>query len=253
MSEKKTKKEAEVAKTIESFLEFIKVAVVNNSGNVGKSTLCHNLFIPRMPKAELIKVETINSDGTLDETLSANEFTEIFKRADSADCAIVDVGASNIEAFMHKLEEHKGSHEDFDLYVVPVTPPHKQQFDSVSTIENLLDLGVSPENIRVVFNQVDKETPIEKQFSNFLNSKLGGVDTSIRPIVYFNEIYSHLNRLGKTFDEVLNDNRDFKKLIRESSSREERQKLSEEKNIQRLVLGTKEELDIAFQTLFSNF
>ena len=37
----------------------MKIAVLNFSGNVGKSTIARHLLSPRMPKAGLVAVETI--------------------------------------------------------------------------------------------------------------------------------------------------------------------------------------------------
>ena len=40
----------------------MKVAVINFSGNVGKTTIARHLLVPRMAGAELIAVESINAD-----------------------------------------------------------------------------------------------------------------------------------------------------------------------------------------------
>ncbi len=87
---------------------YMKIAVLNNSGNVGKSTICQTLLKPRLENSEIIRVETINSDGTSDEKVSAREFDEILKRIDDAECTIIDVGSSNIEQFMVQMLEFKG-------------------------------------------------------------------------------------------------------------------------------------------------
>jgi hypothetical protein len=87
---------------------YLKAAVLNNSGNVGKSTICQTLLKPRLDGAEIIKVETINSDGTNDSKLSAKEFDEILKRIDDVDCTLIDIGASNIEQFMVQMLEFQG-------------------------------------------------------------------------------------------------------------------------------------------------
>ncbi len=42
----------------------MKIAVMNFSGNVGKSTIAQHLLLPRMADAELITVESINSDDS---------------------------------------------------------------------------------------------------------------------------------------------------------------------------------------------
>ena len=43
----------------------MKVAVINFSGNVGKSTIARHLLTPRIEGAELISIESINADEHL--------------------------------------------------------------------------------------------------------------------------------------------------------------------------------------------
>ncbi|MCT8344135.1 MULTISPECIES: hypothetical protein [Photorhabdus] len=104
---------------------FIKIAVVNKSGNVGKSTICNILLKPRIESAEVIRVESINFDGNEEEKISAREFNDILKRIDISDSAIIDVGSSNIEIFINQMEAYKDSQEDIDYFIIPVTPHHK--------------------------------------------------------------------------------------------------------------------------------
>ena len=40
----------------------MKIAVINFSGNVGKSTVARHLLLPRIPGAELIAIESLNAD-----------------------------------------------------------------------------------------------------------------------------------------------------------------------------------------------
>lgn len=40
----------------------MKIAVINFSGNVGKSTVARHLLPPRIPGAGLITVESLNAD-----------------------------------------------------------------------------------------------------------------------------------------------------------------------------------------------
>ncbi|HCW2892540.1 TPA: transcriptional regulator, partial [Escherichia coli] len=97
---------------------YLKLAIVNNSGNVGKSTICQTLLKPRLEGSEIIKVETLNTDGTNDEKLSAKEFDEIIKRIDDSECTIIDVGSSNIEQFLVQMNEYQGSHDLIDYFIV---------------------------------------------------------------------------------------------------------------------------------------
>ena len=40
----------------------MKLAVVNFSGNVGKSTIARHLLAPRIPACQFVAVESINAD-----------------------------------------------------------------------------------------------------------------------------------------------------------------------------------------------
>lgn len=40
----------------------MKIAVINFSGNVGKTTVARHLLLPRIQGAELISVESVNAD-----------------------------------------------------------------------------------------------------------------------------------------------------------------------------------------------
>ena len=40
----------------------MKIAVINFSGNVGKTTVARHMLLPRVEGAELINVESLNAD-----------------------------------------------------------------------------------------------------------------------------------------------------------------------------------------------
>ena len=230
---------------------FLKVACVNNSGNMGKTTLCEAMLKPRIAGAEVVKVESLNYDGTEDEKLHSRDFDIILKRIGVTDKVIVDVGASNIEEFISQMESYEGSQEDIDYFIVPVIPMDKQQVDSVATVATLLDIGVEPERIKFIFNMVDKVIPFERQFRIFLSgmNSYKKVKINNNSIVYYTNVFAMLTKMNKSFAEVSSDERDFRSLIRQTESREEREKLSEEQSVKRLVNGVIKDLDIAFSNL----
>ena len=80
------------------------------------------------------------------------------------DDVIVDVGASNVEQFVNGMRLFAGSIDDFDLFIVPVTPEKKQQIDTVTTVDTLLDMGVDAEKIKIVFNKVQADMSINDEF-----------------------------------------------------------------------------------------
>ncbi len=143
----------------------MKVLVTNLSGNVGKSTLAHHLLSPRMNDAKVISVESINSDGTEDETIRGKQFGEVLEVLPIYDDLIVDVGASNIEDLLKMMRQYRGSHEDFDYFVIPTTKEAKQMRDTISTIDALSELKVPAKKIRLVFNMVEPEDNVEQIFA----------------------------------------------------------------------------------------
>ncbi len=228
---------------------YLNIAVVNNSGNVGKSTICDILLKPRLEGAQVVKVETINSDGTNDEKISAEQFEDVLNKMDEHDCSIIDVGSSNIENFLLKMQEFKSSHEDIDYFLVPVTPSNKQQVDSATTIQNLMTLGIEPERVKVVFNMANKKLTVTKEYAEFLSGIPSGISLSEYPVVFESTVFDLLAKINRPFLDVLNDKRDYRSLIRQSESKEERSILSFERSAHRLVNGFNDELDQAFYAL----
>lgn len=233
---------------------IIKLAVLNNSGNVGKSTVCQTLLKPRINESELIRVETINDDGMSDgEALSAKDMVSIIEKIDMADNAIIDVGSSNIEAFIKGLQKQTGAQEDIDLFLIPTTPNVKQQKDTITTIETLIDMDVDPNDIRLVLNKIDEEQSIAKQFSTLIN---GGVlklleSESLNEFVTIEEtdIFTLLEKIESSYFDVLNDSTDYKKEIRATDCKTTRSNLSFKRSTHRLVKSFNQKLDIEFLKL----
>ena len=92
----------------------MKVGVINFSGNVGKSTVARHLLAPRMNDARIIAVESINSDGTEDDAIRGKQFGELSEALSVLDDVVVDIGASNVEEFIGRMKQYRGSHDDFD-------------------------------------------------------------------------------------------------------------------------------------------
>ncbi|WP_394213499.1 StbB family protein [Enterovibrio calviensis] len=234
-------------------MEMLKIAVINNSGNVGKSTICDTLLRPRITNAEIIKIETINSDGTDDETLSASNLLKVQEKIDLTDIAIIDVGASNIEMFIENMQKSEGSHEDIDFFVIPTTPQNKQQVDTLATIKTLIYMGVPTDCIRVIFNMVEENLSIEDQFQTILSDpiakQLGINKQENQAVIPHNPVFDLMNTVGMKFDDLLNDGRDFRQLMKDAKTSEKRSILSVQRSGHRLAKGFNGKLDTAFSKL----
>lgn len=186
----------------------MKVLVTNLSGNVGKSTLAHHLLSPRMNDAKVISVESINSDGTEDETIRGKQFGEVLEVLPIYDDLIVDVGASNIEDLLKMMRQYRGSHEDFDYFVIPTTKEAKQMRDTISTIDALSELKVPAKKIRLVFNMVEPEDNVEQIFAGLFayqeHEKKFVINSNA--VLYNNAVFTKLKESNKTIKEVLSPN-----------------------------------------------
>jgi len=139
----------------------MKVLVCSRSGNVGKSTLVRHLLAPRLGNAPIVPVESINADEADEQAVRGKQFAHVQDFLLSVDSAVVDLGASNFEDFFSLMSTYAGSHEDFDLFVVPVVPESKQERDTVMTIKSLSELGVPAEKIITVFNKITRPEEID--------------------------------------------------------------------------------------------
>ena len=115
----------------------MKVAVINFSGNVGKTTVARHLLAPRIDGAEVVAIESINADDGQAPALRGSQFAELQEYLQTVDNVIVDIGASNVEELLGLMRKYHGSHEDFDYFVIPTVPALKQQQDTTATLAEL--------------------------------------------------------------------------------------------------------------------
>lgn len=231
----------------------MKIAVLNFSGNVGKSTVSQHLLSPRLGDARIICVESINDNGTDETTVRGKQYGEISEALACLNAVVVDVGSSNVEEFMHRMKQFRGSHEDFDYFVVPTAAKLKVQRDTVSTIEALAEVGVPAEKIRLVFNMVEHDEDPATVFSGLLEYHKQDKKFTMRPgaVIHTSELFARLRETGKSIRAVVTDKTDYKSLLKDADA-SERFQLGRSLSTLRLAAGVKEELDDVFDALLSN-
>ena len=92
----------------------MKVAVINFSGNVGKTTVARHLLAPRIDGAEVIAVESINADDGQANALRGKQLGELQEYLQTVENVVVDIGASNVEDLLSLMHKYRRSHEGFD-------------------------------------------------------------------------------------------------------------------------------------------
>jgi MinD-like ATPase involved in chromosome partitioning or flagellar assembly len=233
----------------------MKIAVINFSGNVGKSTIARHLLAPRIPAATVIAIESINADagaGEASEKMRAQQFGELQQRLLLEDNIVADVGASNVETFVSMMGEFDGSHEDFDLFVVPVVQAEKQQRDTIQTILNLSVMGIPANRIRLIFNMVDRidaDVPriFAPMFDFYAQSPTFVLRTGAR--IYQSDVYKRLVEAGTSIDKILSDDTDYKNEIAKAAAAAEKARLTQLLMLRRMAGRVKDELDTAFDAL----
>ena len=225
-----------------------KVAVINFSGNVGKSSIARYLLAPRM-ECDVLTIESINDAGGQKKTkttIRGKEITELREHLLLSDSLVVDIGASNVEDFIEALSEYDDGIEEFEYFVIPTVPAIKQQEDTVSTISTLSAMDVPREKIIVVFNQFDKKGgPLQKQFKvvfdAFSNSDACHLNKGA--VVPRHGFFEAFQQDERSFDDVINDKTDYRVLISKSEDKSERIEYVRKLGMKSLALGINKELD----------
>jgi hypothetical protein len=229
----------------------MKIAVINFSGNVGKTTISRHLLLPRIAGAELISVESLNADGGQGQSLRGRQFAELQEYMQTVDSLVVDIGASNVEDLMALMRRYRGSHEDFDYFVVPTVPELKQQEDTMATLGELSRSGIPPSRLKLVFNMVDDGVEVAQAFEHLLAfldlCPVAKVSTRCR--LGTNEVYGRIASKGIDLAALVRDETNYKALIAKAHGADEKLALAQKLATRRLACGVLPELDACFAAL----
>lgn len=229
----------------------MKLAVINFSGNVGKTTVARHLLAPRIPGCEVVSVESINADEGQPVTIRGRQFAQLQEFLQSVDNVVVDVGASNVEDLLRLMRRYRDSQEDFDAFVVPTVPARKQQQDTAATLAELARIGVPAARLRLVFNQVEDDLPIEQAFETLLAycAASGVVQPRIDASMNYNEVYARVRGTHRSLAELAADETDYKAGIAKAASPADKLALAQRLATRRLARGVVPELDACFAAL----
>ncbi|MFG6433048.1 StbB family protein [Roseateles sp. LYH14W] len=229
----------------------MKVAVINFSGNVGKSTVARHLLKPRIPGAEVIMIESINADEGEQQALRGRQFGELQEYLQMTDNVIVDIGASNVEELLAAMKRYRESHTDFDHFIVPTVPALKQQQDTVATLAELARLGIPAKKVHVLFNMVEDGEDLAQVFDPVLAflavHPVAEADLACR--MGTNEIYGRIRRTDLDLSTLLADETDYKAAIAAAEGQAAKLVLAQRLATRRLAAGVVPDLDDCFAGL----
>lgn len=224
------------------------IAIVNYL-SCGKTALARQMFQPTM-NAAIVSIETINKDQKQIDggAMSAEKFREAMAKIEyhldvEEKSVVVDVGVSNVEMFLKKLEAEK-AFGDFDFFFVPVTPDHRGLKDSIQCIEELTDIyGVSPDKIRVIFNKMPPRENVESIFSPIFKYHKEKQKFTLLPeaVVYASDAFPMIG-MGE-LRKAATSTTDLRAAMREAKTKEEIEAISAARAVKRMAPDLVAELD----------
>jgi hypothetical protein len=234
----------------------MKIAVMNYSGNVGKTTVAGHLLKPRMGEAPIYSVESINqgadADGLEVEKMQGKRFGDLVNEIMPLPAAIVDVGSSNVEVFLKLMQQYAGSHEEFDFFVVPVVKEKKVQADTVNTIHALRAIGVDRQRIRLVFNKVELDDSVQDEFAALFGLAESEDSFVVNPqaAIQANEVFERLKGMGKSLGDITADTTDYRAQLRQVQDDNAKEHCVRMVALKRLAVTANKNLDTVFAALF---
>ncbi len=234
----------------------MKVAVINFSGNVGKSTISAHLLHPYMGNCPIFSIESLNTDTAADgmevEKIRGKKFGELQEHLLLLDTAIIDIGASNVDDFLKMMAKYYGSHEDFDYFLIPVVKEKKQQADTINTIRSLASMGIPAKKIRIIFNKLDPDDVVEEEFSAIFGLHHLEKSFTLIPqaIIYYNEVFEKVKVIGKSIAAILADNNNYRQKLRETDNMAEKEQCVKMIAIKRLAISAQHNLNDVFSLVF---
>jgi len=209
----------------------MKIAVISNSGNVGKTTITREVIATYLDDVAVVEVETHNAGNskyadkfTSYSKVQATDIETLYAKLVENENVVFDIGASNILDFLRQLTNYAGMEQLFNIFIVPTTKDAKQLQDTIKTITILTKFSISPEQIVVVANRANPSS-FERDFEILINAQKQfnfrfNKDLMIRET----SLLKDLEVFGKTLNDVVNDTTDYRQKIIETSGTDEQKK-----------------------------
>lgn len=191
----------------------MKFAILNYSGNVGKTTIARDMLKINLPDYRLVSVESVNSDGKEETIIKGENGDELFAEMLINDKLILDIGSSNLEKYLAQSIADNELLTDIDFFILPVTPQRKQQADTLKTVDDLIKKGVLKQQLFIIFNQVG-DAGVEEEFAPLINAfNKAGIKTDERNSIRRHDLYES----GKQLAELV-DQKDYRSLMQQAKN-----------------------------------
>lgn len=244
------------------------ICIINSSGNSGKTISGRWLIKPRLQDPKYYRI------GFNDRNISGDEiFATVDKLIDvhvelmMDTSVIVEVEISEFERTIDRMDQMMGCHEDYDFFLVPVVDSSPKLItDSIGTIKILVNMGVPPHKIRILFNR-DPGRHSAYDYFEELTDTLDELKIPYDLNAQFQcyEFYEKLEVLNLSFEDLTEHNLiEAKAHLKKIKEKGKIHRLTDTQKaakafyvqvvlVQRAALAYKSEHDEVFEILFQNY
>lgn len=244
------------------------VCIINSSGNSGKTISGRWLVKPRLQDPKYYRI------GFNDRNISGDEiFAPVHKLRDvhvelmMDTSVIVEVEISEFERTIDRMNQMMGCHEDYDFFLVPVVDSSPKLItDSIGTIKILINMGVPPHKIRILFNR-DPGRHSAYDYYEELTDTLDELKIPYDLNAQFQcyDFYEKLEALNLSFEDLTEHNLiDAKAHLKKIKEKGKIHRLTDTEKaakafyaqvvrVQRAALAYKSEHNEVFEILFQNY
>lgn len=243
------------------------IAVLSFTGKVGKSVISDNLLLPRMKNALRFQMETINESGKniVDEdginipavVLKGREVPKLQTHLVGKKSAIVDIGMSNVEAFVLALNQQADAHYDFDYFIVPIEAnylKHNEMIEAIKTIDTLHAMGVEPERIKVIFNKLANDSTVEEEAAPIFKYHADTKKFTLNPkaVIHETPAFKAFAEVNKSFVSMVNDDTNYRQQQKETEDFTKQVYLTKMMRAQGSAKTLNREFNSVFNALFES-
>ena len=152
----------------------MKILIIHNSGNVGKSLITREVFYQNFDgdNKMVLEIESRNaSSSNFNMHVVRIDFEKPTALQDLTqygiiyDDYILDVGSSEIKEFLNAIEKSREILDEFDIIIVPTIKDQKIIPDTKKTMMIVRLLGYE-EKLQVLFNRITNPSTIEEDFES---------------------------------------------------------------------------------------
>ena len=206
---------------------IMKVVVLNNTGNVGKSFIAREVVYANFQDPKVIlDFETYNLPNSVFSGVNSKQFDRrIFKdmlmEAAFSQNAVIDVGSSNIADFFEEMKRYSAELLDYDYFIVPTVIDDKQDSDTVKVLQLLAAFQLQSKT-RLLFNRVN---PIIHKISStkaYKTAKELKIKCDVEIKISEHSTVNEITEARLTLNQILSDKKDYKALALKSEDKDER-------------------------------